>query len=285
MAQAGSMQAGISSAGGDTRRRHGGLEAHQGGVPGRFLTERIESCSGPPAASERGQGRVSIHHRGRMEYRRIAMLDAALRYAMANEAAFWQAVAVHVRLSVLALLAGAAIGILLGVYAARRRPLAPHLLGLFSGLRVVPSLAILFLAVPYLGLGFLPALAALIVLACPPVLINTEAAFRGVDAAVLEAARGMGMSGRQVFWRVEVPLALPVVIAGTRTAAVDVFASATLAAFIGGGGLGEFIARGFALFDPAIMLVGALPVAALTLTAEAVLAGVQRLVQTLTNPA
>jgi osmoprotectant transport system permease protein len=204
------------------------------------------------------------------------MFEAAYRYGLANQAAFWQAVTIHVRLSVLALVIGAATSIPLGVYVARRRPLAPQLLALFSGLRVVPSLAILFLAVPYLGLGFLPAVAALTVLACPPILINTEAAFRGVDPAIIEAARGMGMSPRQVLWRIEVPLATPVVVAGVRTAAVDVFASATLAAFIGGGGLGDFIARGFALFDPAIMLVGAIPVAILTMGAEVVLAGVQR---------
>jgi osmoprotectant transport system permease protein len=204
------------------------------------------------------------------------MLETAYQYALKNRAEFWQAVSIHIELSVLAVAIGAAVCIPLGVHVARRRLLAPQVLSLFSGLRVVPSLAIMFLAVPYLGLGFLPALVALTVLACPPILINTEAAFRSVDAAVVESAKGMGMSHRQLLWRVEVPLALPVMVAGVRTAAVDVFASATLAAFIGGGGLGDFIARGFALFDPAIMLVGAIPVAILTLGAEAVLAGAQR---------
>jgi osmoprotectant transport system permease protein len=213
------------------------------------------------------------------------MLDAALQYALANRAMFWQAVWVHVQLSVLALAAGAVACVPLGVYIARRRPLAPQLLGLFSGLRVLPSLAIMFLAVPYLGLGFLPALVALTILACPPILINTEAAFRGVDPAITEAAQGMGMNARQVLWRVEVPLATPVVVAGVRTAAVDVFASATLAAFIGGGGLGDFIARGFALFDPAIMLVGAVPVAVLTLSAELILGGTQRALEYLAHTA
>lgn len=207
------------------------------------------------------------------------MLDAAYRYAQANRAVFIEALSTHVRLSMLALGIGAALCVPLGLYIARRGPLAPHLLSAFSGLRVVPSLAILFLAVPYLGLGFLPALVALTILACPPILINTDAAFRGVDAAVVEAARGMGMDARQVLWRVEVPLATPVVVSGVRTAAVDVFASATLAAFIGGGGLGDFIYRGFALFDPSIMLVGAIPVAILTLGAEGLLAGVQRLLE------
>jgi osmoprotectant transport system permease protein len=88
----------------------------------------------------------------------------------------------------------------------------------------------------------------------------------------------MGMSPMQILGRVELPLALPAIIAGVRTAAVEVVASATLAAFIGGGGLGIFITRGFALFRPEIMLVGAIPVALLALFAEAALGGVQRLV-------
>jgi osmoprotectant transport system permease protein len=211
------------------------------------------------------------------------VLEAAYRYALANRAFFLQALGTHVRLSVLAIIIACALCIPLGVYVARRRPLAPQVLGLFSTLRVIPSLAILFIAVPYLGLGFVPALVALVILACPSILINTQAGFRGVDPAVIEAARGMGMSPRQVLWRVEVPLATPVVVAGVRTASVDVVASATLAAFIGGGGLGDFIYRGFALFNPTIMLVGAIPVAILTLGAEAVLAGAQRILENLVH--
>ncbi len=211
------------------------------------------------------------------------MLEAAYEYALANRVFFWAAVVTHVQLSLAALIIGSGVGLPLGVYVARGRRFATQALSLMSSLRVIPSLAILFLAVPYLGLGFFPALIALAILACPPVLINTDAGIRNVDGAVMEAARGMGMDERQMFWRVEVPLALPVMVAGVRTAAVDVFASATLAAFIGGGGLGDFIARGFALFDLPIMLVGAIPVAILTLSAEGVLAGVQRLVARFSN--
>jgi osmoprotectant transport system permease protein len=212
-----------------------------------------------------------------------AVLQSAYLYYLRNDALFWHAVSTHVRLSLLAIAIGAAICIPFGVYVARGRFLAPQVLSAVSGLRVIPSLAILFLAVPYLGLGFLPSLVALTILACPPILINTEAGFRGLDTAIIEAARGMGMDARQLMWRVEVPLATPVVLAGVRTAAVDVFASATLAAFIGGGGLGDFIARGFALFDPAVMLVGAVPVALLTLGSEALLAGVQRILERLSG--
>jgi osmoprotectant transport system permease protein len=120
---------------------------------------------------------------------------------------------------------------------------------------------------------------ALILLALPPVLINTDAAFRSQDAAVVEAARGMGMSAWQVLYRVEFPLALPVILTGIRTASVEVISSATLAAFVGSGGLGIYITRGFALYDFAILMVGAVPVALLTLLAETSLSILQRAVQ------
>jgi osmoprotectant transport system permease protein len=145
-----------------------------------------------------------------------------------------------------------------------------------NALRVVPSLAVLFLALPYLGIGFRPSLIALTVLACPPILINTYAGFRSVDRAVIEAAYGMGMAAPQVLRSVEVPLALPVVIAGVRIAAIEVIASASLAAYIAGGGLGEFIQRGFAVNNLGITLAGTIPIALLALLADALLAGVQR---------
>ena len=113
----------------------------------------------------------------------------------------------------------------------------------------------------------------------PPILINTDAAFRNLDPKVQEAARGMGMDWGQRLRSVEIPLALPVVIAGIKTATVEVIASATLAAFIGVGGLGIFIVRGFALYDPAILLVGAIPVALMALLAEVGLSALQRGVQ------
>jgi osmoprotectant transport system permease protein len=151
-----------------------------------------------------------------------------------------------------------------------------------NGLRVIPSLAILFLAIPYFGLSFTSAAIALTILALPPILLNTDAGFRTVDPAIKESAFGMGMTSRQVLWRVEAPLALPVIVAGVRTAATEVIASATLAAFIGSGGLGLYVVRGFALFDMAILLVGAVPVAGLALLAEITFG---RLERRLTPPA
>lgn len=206
-----------------------------------------------------------------MEY-----VTAALEYIRANPGDFKHELAIHLELSVLAVLIGVALCFPLGVVASRSRITSLYSLNAIGIARSIPSVAILFLAYPLLGPGFRPALIALAVLACPPILINTNVGFRQVDAAIREAAYGMGMNTWQVLSRVELPLALPLVIAGVRTAAVDVIASATLATFIGGGGLGDLIARGLQSNEPAILLAGALPAAALTLSAEVLLGGLER---------
>jgi osmoprotectant transport system permease protein len=200
----------------------------------------------------------------------------AYEYFISNQPRFWTAMGRHLQLSLAALAISIVVGIPLGIWIARRVDIAQYVINLFGAFRLVPSLAILFLALPYLGTGFRPALVALTVLAFPPTLINTYAGIRGVDRAVVEAAYGMGMSPAQVLRRVELPLAMPAMIAGIRIAAVEVISSATLAAFINGGGLGDFITLGFALFEPRIMLVGAVPVALLALASEAMLGGLQR---------
>lgn len=214
--------------------------------------------------------------------RLLELLADAYTYLLSHLPEFGRNLGVHVSLSVSALAIGLLCCIPLGILLAHRPSFAAPVIYVVSTLRVVPSLAILFLALPYLGIGFWPALVALTVLACPPILLNTYAAFRGVDRAVIEAAQGMGMSPRQVQWQVEWPLALPVLIAGVRTASVEVIASASLAAYIGAGGLGDYIQRGFALLDNSVLLVGALPVALLALSAELGLGLLQRRVSPLT---
>ena len=207
----------------------------------------------------------------------MQLLIEAYRYFLENQPRFWQSLNQHLALSMSALAISVCVGVPLGIWIARRERVAQIVINSFGALRLVPSLAILFLALPYLGTGFRPALFALVVLAFPPVIINTYTGIRNVDRAVVEAAYGMGMQSRQVLGQVELPLALPAVIAGIRTAAVEVIASATLAAFIGGGGLGDFITRGFAVYEPRIMLVGSIPVALLALFSEGLLGGIQRI--------
>ena len=182
----------------------------------------------------------------------------------------------HAGLSASALALAIAIGIPLAALAVDQPFARGALAALAGGFRVVPSLAVLALAVPVLGLGFRPALLALVVLALPPILVNTDVGLRSVPAATLEAARGTGMTRRQIGLRVRWPLALPVVAVGVRTAAVEVIASATLAAFIAGGGLGDYIVAGLQTADLSQLLLGTVSVAALTVAADAGLGLLQR---------
>ena len=145
--------------------------------------------------------------------------------------------------------------------------------------RAVPSFAILVLAaqVPWIGIGDGAALVALVALAVPPLVTNTYVGMRAVDAEVVEAARGMGLSGGQVLRRVELPLAVPLILAGIRTSTVQVIATTTIAAFVSAGGLGRYIVDGLAQGDIAKLYAGALLVALLSLVAELLLGLVQRL--------
>ena len=200
----------------------------------------------------------------------LTTLQHAWVYFLSHTAEFWQAFGDHLELVGIALGVALVLGLPLGIWTARSRQASRVVMSTVNGLRVLPSLAVLFLVVPYLGLSTASAAVALIFLALPPVVINTDAAFRSLDPAILEAAQGMGMDAQQSLVRVQFPLALPVILTGIRTAAVEVIASATLAAFVGSGGLGIYVTRGFALYDYAILMVGAIPVALLSLIAEGV---------------
>jgi osmoprotectant transport system permease protein len=151
--------------------------------------------------------------------------------------------------------------------------------------RAIPSFAILSIVfqlmlniAPRLSFGFLPTVVALTLLGIPPVLTNTYVGIQGVDPDTVESARGMGMRERQVLGRLEMPLAAPLILAGIRTAAVQVVATATLAALIGGGGLGRYIIDGFAQGDDPMVLAGAILVAALAIVTEVSFGLLERLV-------
>ena len=174
----------------------------------------------------------------------------------------------HVLLSVIALLVAIVITLPVAL-AIRNTPLGAALAVNVGNIgRAVPSLAILALCQPFLGFGFDTALVALTALAIPPILINASTGLREVDRGVIDAARGMGLSGGQIFTRIQLPIAAPVIFAGIRTSAVQVVASATLATFIGGGGLGDLIVEGTQRNDTAILLAGSFAVAALAIITE-----------------
>jgi len=204
------------------------------------------------------------------------MLLEAWHYLAAHPKAFMTALGVHVALSAAALAIASSIAIPAAVAAHRRPSVALWLTNGANIGRTLPSLAVLALVMPLLGTGFAPSLFALTLLALPPIVQNTLAGLRSVEADVVDAARGMGMTRQEVLRRVEIPIALPAIFAGLRTSAVQVVSGAVLAAFIGGGGLGDFITAGIAMMALPQLLVGAIPVTLLALGVDFGFGRVQR---------
>jgi osmoprotectant transport system permease protein len=195
----------------------------------------------------------------------------------ANPQIFIVALQNHLWLSGIALAAVLLIALPLGLLLTRHRSLANAAIAIVNILRTVPSLALLVIMLPLLGTGFLPSAVALTLYGLPALLLNTYTGLTQVDADIVEAARGQGFSDRQVMTQIEIPLAMPVIFAGIRTAAVQIVSAATLAAFIGGGGLGELITAGMANFNFPQLIAGAVAVAALALVVEVGLAALERL--------
>lgn len=197
-------------------------------------------------------------------------------YFQENSSVFWHNFWSHIELSAASIGVALILCVPLGVWISRKLQLANYIINGMNLFRVVPSLAILALAMPLVGVGFMPSLLALTVLACPPILINTYVAFREINPNIKEAAKGMGMTSLQAIIKVEFPLALHVVLAGVRTAAVEVIASATLAVLIGGQGLGSYIINGVSMMSTSYLLIGAVPVALLAICSEFLFAFIQK---------
>lgn len=183
----------------------------------------------------------------------------------------------HIGLTFISLLIAVAIGVPLGIFIAKRKKMAAPVLGFVGVLQTIPSIALLGFMIPLLGIGPKPAIVALFLYALLPIVRNTFTGITGVDASVRDAAKGMGMDGRQVLTKVELPLALPVILAGIRTATVINVGVATLAAYIAAGGLGEFIFGGIALNNTNMILAGAIPAALLAIVLDFILSKVQKI--------
>lgn len=193
-----------------------------------------------------------------------------------------QATLEHVWLVAATMAIAIAIGIPLGILVARRPWLSKPILGSANIAETIPSLALLgfLLPVPWLGdRADRIAITALTLYALLPIIRNTAAGITGVDPAVREAARGMGMTPRQILFQVELPLSLSTVLAGVRVATVLTIGVATIAAAVGAGGLGEFIFRGLALVNNQLILAGAIPAAVLALAADFLLSLLERRLQ------
>lgn len=194
-----------------------------------------------------------------------------VRFFLAHHDEILQASAEHLWLVVISMLLAIVIGVPLGIAVTRRPWLSKPILGSANVAETIPSLALFgfLLPVPWLGArADRLAIVALAMYALLPIIRNTVAGIQSVDASVRDAARAMGMTGRQVLLRVELPLSLPVLLAGIRVATVWTVGIATIAAAIGAGGLGEFIFRGLAMVDNRVILEGAIPAAILALAAD-----------------
>ncbi|MGG0718178.1 osmoprotectant update ABC transporter permease/substrate-binding subunit OpuFB [Robertmurraya massiliosenegalensis] len=171
----------------------------------------------------------------------------------------------HIELSFIALFFAVVIAIPLGIYITRHKKIAEGIIGITSVIQTIPSLALLGILIPLFGIGRVPATIALVAYALLPILRNTYTGIKEVDPSLIEAARAMGMNSRKRLLRVEMPLAMPVIMAGIRTAMVLIVGTATLAALIGAGGLGDIILLGIDRNNPQLILLGAIPAALLAI--------------------
>ena len=205
-------------------------------------------------------------------------LAATATFIQENQERFLELLTEHLQLTIFSVVIGLLVALPLAVIASRIELLAKPLTWLAAIGQTIPSLAILGLMLPLLGTGFVPSLFALTIRAILPIFLNGYVGIRSTDPAIVDAARGMGTGDAQLLLMVELPLASPVLFAGIKTATVQNIGLATLAAFIGGGGLGDLILQGLAMVDAPVLLAGAVPVALLAMVAELGLSRVQRLV-------
>ena len=204
---------------------------------------------------------------------------SAWRFFVEHREEILGASANHLALVLVSMVFAIAIAVPLGMFIVHRPTLRKFALALASIFQTIPSLALFgfLIPIPFIGgIGPRTAIVALVLYALLPILRNTYVGLTGIDPAVLEAAEAMGMTQSQILWRVRLPLARAVILAGIRTATIITIGVATIAAAIGAGGLGTFIFRGVAMVSDAVILAGAIPAALLAIAADFLLGLVER---------
>lgn len=193
------------------------------------------------------------------------MLNQITEYFYTDFGSYIKYVGEHVGISIEALIIALIIGVPAGYLCFKHRILKKYIIFIAQGLRVIPSLAVLFILIPLVGVGRLPALIALVFLAIPPILINTNLGLDEIPGVYIESAYGMGMDNKMMLRKILFPLALPYILTGVRLALVEIIASATLAAYIGAGGLGSLIITGLGLYRMDLLIIGGGSVAILSM--------------------
>ncbi|MGF9603957.1 glycine betaine/carnitine/choline/choline sulfate ABC transporter permease OpuCB [Bacillus subtilis] len=182
----------------------------------------------------------------------------------------------HLYISLIAVVLGIIVAVPLGVALTRMKKGAGAVIGFVNIVQTLPSLAILAFFIPLLGVGNVPAIVALFFYSVLPILRNTYTGIKGVNKNLLESGKGIGMTGWEQIRLVEIPLAIPIIMAGIRTSTIYLIGWATLASFIGGGGLGDYIFIGLNLYQPEYIIGGAVPVTILAIIIDYVLAVTER---------
>jgi osmoprotectant transport system permease protein len=201
------------------------------------------------------------------------------QFFVTHRSDIFQATLTHLTLVSISMLIAIAIAVPLGMFVVQRPALRSIALGIASILQTIPSLALFgfLIPIPFIGgIGTRTAIVALVLYALLPILRNTYVGLTNIDPAVLQAAEAMGMTENQILWRVRLPLALSIILAGIRTATIITIGVAKIAAAIGAGGLGTFIFRGVAMVSDAVILAGAIPAALLAILADSFLALLER---------
>ena len=187
-----------------------------------------------------------------------------------------QCVLSHLEVSLISLLVCLLIGIPLGIICSRSKALAQIVLSLANFMKVIPSLAIMITLLPIVGAGMKTAVIALILLGLPPIMVNTCLGIRNIDPHIIEAAQGIGMDRRTILFKIQIPLSFPMMLTGIRTSAVMLVACATLAYYIGGGGLGSAIHYGIAMHIMPILILSSIGVAVMTAGIDLIFARLQK---------
>ncbi len=195
------------------------------------------------------------------------MINQIIHYFQTSAGEYWSYVGEHVALSVSTLLIALIIALPLGYLGSRNKAIADFCQTFAQLLRIIPSLALLFILIPFIGTGIVPAMIALVVLALPPLIINTILGFNEVSPVLKEVGLSLGMTQLQLLKRISLPLALPYLLNGIKLALVEIISSATLATYIGAGGLGTLIFTGLGLYKMQYVVIGAVSVAILSLLA------------------
>jgi osmoprotectant transport system permease protein len=184
------------------------------------------------------------------------LIEDIILYFNENGGQYVEYLIQHLRLSLIALAFAILIGVPLGYISYKHEKLAEFFSTTSQLLRIIPSLAVLFILIPLIGVGELPALIALVFLGVPPILVNTILGFKEIPAVTKEVASGLGMNEKQLMKRIEFPLAMPFILNGIKLSLVEVIASATLATYIGAGGLGTLIFTGLGLYRMDLLVIG-----------------------------